>query len=291
MRIASVVATASASCSPTCRPAACGATHAPAHARAASRQLRLDRRAVRPCQPRTRTTFCQPEPGGAAGMPSTRELPRAPARLDPARPARGTAGPRRLSPAALVALPYMLGQRRWRELLGHGALAVPAARCSSACPALAACAGSGLPGVLRHEHIRRFAGDAQHSSPVVVLPAVAGDRLFALERPVMSALRQAWHERRQAPVVFLAPWLSLPPGVLQPGAALPTYIMPRLLPLALLMGHALRSGCAWEQPSCAATGRQPWPACAGGSGLPATGAPVYQEEPSSCSLVLARSAP
>ncbi len=55
-----------------------------------------------------------------------------------------------------------------------------------------------------------------------------------------SALRQAWHERRQAPVVFLALWLLLPLAFFSLSRGkLPTYIMPCLLPLALLMGHAL----------------------------------------------------
>ncbi len=91
----------------------------------------------------------------------------------------------------LVALPYMLWQRRWRELLGYGALAVLAALlvCLPWALAVHAREADYWRFFFWHEHIRRFAGeDAQHSRP--------------------------W-------------WFY------------PTYIMPCLLPLALLMGHAL----------------------------------------------------
>ncbi len=86
-----------------------------------------------------------------------------------------------------------------------------------------------------------FAGeDAQHSRPwwfylpLLVVACLPWSGLLP------SALRQAWHERRQAPVVFLALWLLLPLAFFSLSRGkLPTYIMPCLLPLALLMGHAL----------------------------------------------------
>ena len=143
----------------------------------------------------------------------------------------------------LVALPYMLWQRRWRELLGYGALAVLAALLVCLPWALAVLAGEAdyWRFFFWHEHIRRFAGeDAQHSRPWwFYLPLLAVSCL-PWSGLLPSALRQAWHERRQAPVVFLALWLLLPLAFFSLSRGkLPTYIMPCLLPLALLMGHAL----------------------------------------------------
>lgn len=143
----------------------------------------------------------------------------------------------------LVALPYMLWQRRWRELLGYGALAVLAALlvCLPWALAVHAREADYWRFFFWHEHIRRFAGeDAQHSRPwwfylpLLVVACLPWSGLLP------SALRQAWHERRQAPVVFLALWLLLPLAFFSLSRGkLPTYIMPCLLPLALLMGHAL----------------------------------------------------
>ncbi|MGV2465600.1 UNVERIFIED_CONTAM: 4-amino-4-deoxy-L-arabinose lipid A transferase, partial [Pseudomonas aeruginosa] len=113
----------------------------------------------------------------------------------------------------LVALPYMLWQRRWRELLGYGALAVLVA--------LLVCLPWALVVHAReadywrfffwHEHIRRFAGeDAQHSRPWWFYLPLLAVACLPWSGLLPSALRQAWHERRQAPVVFLALWLLLP---------------------------------------------------------------------------------
>jgi 4-amino-4-deoxy-L-arabinose transferase len=55
-----------------------------------------------------------------------------------------------------------------------------------------------------------------------------------------ATLCKAWKEKRQPAIVFLALWLLLPLGFFSlSNGKLPTYIMPCLLPLALLMGHAL----------------------------------------------------
>ena len=67
----------------------------------------------------------------------------------------------------LVALPYMLWQRRWRELLGYGALAVLAALlvCLPWALAVHAREADYWRFFFWHEHIRRFAGeDAQQSA-------------------------------------------------------------------------------------------------------------------------------
>jgi 4-amino-4-deoxy-L-arabinose transferase len=55
-----------------------------------------------------------------------------------------------------------------------------------------------------------------------------------------SALKQAWQARRQASTAFLLLWLVLPLAFFSlSNGKLPSYILPCLLPLALLMGNAL----------------------------------------------------
>ncbi|MFJ7796137.1 lipid IV(A) 4-amino-4-deoxy-L-arabinosyltransferase [Pseudomonas sp. NPDC096950] len=145
----------------------------------------------------------------------------------------------------LIALPYMLWQRRLGELLRYGpiALVVTAVVC--------------LPWVLAihhqepdfwrfffwNEHIRRFAADdAQHARPWwFYLPLlVASSMPWAALLP--STFIQAWKNKRQPAMGFLLLWLLLPLAFFSLSSGkLPTYIMPCLLPLALLMGHAVVS--------------------------------------------------
>jgi len=144
----------------------------------------------------------------------------------------------------LIALPYMIWQRRFGELLRYGPLAVLVATLIS------------LPWGLAvhfreadfwrfffwHEHIRRFAAgeDAQHARPWwFYLPL-----LFAATLPwaalLPSTLMRTWREKREPKIAFLALWFLLPLAFFSLSSGkLPTYIMPCLLPLALLMGHTL----------------------------------------------------
>ncbi len=194
----------------------------------------------------------------------------------------------------LVALPYMLWQRRWRELLGYGALAVLAALLvCSALGARRACAGSGLLAVLllarTHPPLRRRRRPAL--SPVVVLPAVAGGLLPALERP--AAKRAAPGLARAAPSAGGLPgaMAAVAAGVLQPepGQAADLH---HALPAAAGTAHGPRPGAA------AAPGNS---AALRGNGLLNLGLallalaalaylqlrkPVYQEEPFELFLVL-----
>jgi 4-amino-4-deoxy-L-arabinose transferase len=144
---------------------------------------------------------------------------------------------------ALIALPYMLWQRRMGELLRYGPLAVFVA------------VVVGLPWALAihhqepdfwrfffwNEHIRRFAADdAQHTRPWwFYLPLLVVSTLpWAALLP--TTFVQAWQQKRQPAIGFLLLWLLLPLGFFSLSSGkLPTYIMPCLLPLALLMGHAL----------------------------------------------------
>ena len=143
----------------------------------------------------------------------------------------------------LIAAPYMLWQRRSGELLRYGPLAVGVA--------VLVC----LPWVLAihrqepdfwrvffwNEHIRRFSADnAQHVRPWwFFLPIIAVSCLPWMGL-LPKTLHQAWQQKRQHAIAFLALWLLLPLGLFSlSNGKLPTYIMPCLLPLALLMGHTL----------------------------------------------------
>ncbi|KAE9650975.1 lipid IV(A) 4-amino-4-deoxy-L-arabinosyltransferase [Pseudomonas sp. PB105] len=143
----------------------------------------------------------------------------------------------------LIAVPYMLWQRRLGELLRYGPLAVGVA--VLVCLPWVLAIHSQEPDFWRfffwNEHIRRFSADnAQHVRPWwFFLPIIAVSCLpWAGLLP--STLRQAWQQIRQPAIGFLALWLLLPLGFFSlSNGKLPTYIMPCLLPLALLMGHTL----------------------------------------------------
>ncbi|NUT87392.1 lipid IV(A) 4-amino-4-deoxy-L-arabinosyltransferase [Pseudomonas corrugata] len=143
----------------------------------------------------------------------------------------------------LIALPWMAWQRRWRELLVFGPLAIAVAIVVSLPWALAVHIEE--PDYWRfffwHEHIRRFAGDdAQHDAPWwFYLPLLVA---FSLPWVALlpAALRQAWQARRHANIAFLLLWLLMPLLFFSLSKGkLPSYILPCLLPLALLLGHAL----------------------------------------------------
>ncbi|MGE8336807.1 lipid IV(A) 4-amino-4-deoxy-L-arabinosyltransferase [Pseudomonas laurylsulfatiphila] len=151
----------------------------------------------------------------------------------------------------LVALPWVIWQKRWRELLVYGPVAVVVAIAVSLPWALAVHAQE--PDYWRfffwHEHIRRFAGDdAQHNAPWwYYLPL-----LVAFSMPWVAllppALKQAWQTRRQSDIGFLLLWLWMPLIFFSLSKGkLPAYILPCLLPLALLLGHALADRLKLEQ--------------------------------------------
>jgi 4-amino-4-deoxy-L-arabinose transferase len=151
----------------------------------------------------------------------------------------------------LVDLPWMIWQKRWRELLVYGPVAVVVAIAVSLPWALAVHAQE--PDYWRfffwHEHIRRFAGDdAQHDAPWwYYLPL-----LVAFSTPWVAllppALRQAWQSRRQSNIAFLLLWLWMPLFFFSLSKGkLPAYILPCMLPLALLLGHALADRLKLEQ--------------------------------------------
>ncbi|MDY7580414.1 lipid IV(A) 4-amino-4-deoxy-L-arabinosyltransferase [Pseudomonas sp. CCI3.1] len=143
----------------------------------------------------------------------------------------------------LIALPYMVWQKRFLELVKYGLVAMLVAALVS------------LPWILAvhaqepdywnfffwHEHIRRFAGeDAQHGRPwwfYLPLMVVASLPWVAL---LPATFKDAWQNKPHASVVFLLMWLLLPLALFSLSKGkLPTYIMPCMLPLALLLGHAM----------------------------------------------------
>ncbi len=143
----------------------------------------------------------------------------------------------------LIALPYMIWQRRLGELLRYGPLAMLVA--AVICLPWALAVHAQEPDYWRfffwHEHIRRFAADnAQHARPLwFFLPIIVVSCLpWAALLP--ATLINTWREKRQPAMVFLALWFLLPLAFFSLSKGkLPTYIMPCLLPLALLMGHTL----------------------------------------------------
>ncbi|MCU1727462.1 lipid IV(A) 4-amino-4-deoxy-L-arabinosyltransferase [Pseudomonas sp. 7P_10.2_Bac1] len=143
----------------------------------------------------------------------------------------------------LIALPYMIWQKRFLELVKYGLVAMLVAAIVSLPWVLAVHAQE--PDYWRfffwHEHIRRFAGeDAQHGRPWwFYLPLIVVSSLpWAALLP--ATLKDAWGQKRQVSVIFVLMWLLLPLGLFSLSKGkLPTYIMPCMLPLALLLGHAL----------------------------------------------------
>ncbi len=143
----------------------------------------------------------------------------------------------------LIAVPYMLWQRRLGELLRYGPLAVVVA--ALACVPWALAIHLQEPDFWRfffwNEHIRRFsADDAQHVRPWWFFLPIMAVACLPWAGLLPNTLHKAWIEKRQPAITFLALWLLLPLGLFSLSKGkLPTYIMPCLLPLALLMGHSL----------------------------------------------------
>ena len=143
----------------------------------------------------------------------------------------------------LIAVPYMLWQRRLGELLRYGPLAMLV--CLLVCLPWALAIHLQEPDFWRfffwNEHIRRFSADnAQHVRPWWFFLPIIAVACLPWAGLLPNTLRKTWQEKRQPAIAFLALWLLLPLGFFSlSNGKLPTYIMPCLLPLALLMGHTL----------------------------------------------------
>ena len=143
----------------------------------------------------------------------------------------------------LIAVPYALWQRRIKEVLSYGPLAILVA--VAICLPWALAIHHQEPDFWQfffwNEHIRRFsAADAQHTQPwwfyLPILLAASLPWAALLPNTLIDACKQ----RREPVTGFLLLWLLLPLAIFSLSKGkLPTYIMPCLLPLALLMGHAV----------------------------------------------------
>ncbi|NVZ54040.1 lipid IV(A) 4-amino-4-deoxy-L-arabinosyltransferase [Pseudomonas sp. B6002] len=143
----------------------------------------------------------------------------------------------------LIAVPYMLWQRRLGELVRYGSLAILVA--VVVCLPWVWAIHLQEPDYWRfffwHEHIRRFSADnAQHARPWWFFLPIMVVSCLPWSALLPTTALKTWKEKAQPKMVFLALWLLLPLGFFSlSNGKLPTYIMPCLLPLALLMGHAL----------------------------------------------------
>lgn len=142
----------------------------------------------------------------------------------------------------LAMLPVAVRERRYKEFLLYGPLAVLA--CAAVCLPWGLAIAAREPDFWNYffweEHIRRFgAGETQHESPFwYYLPVlIAGCVPWLGLLP--GALRHGWKNRASNPeLFFLLSWLGMPFLFFSAASGkLPTYILPCMAPLALLLAR------------------------------------------------------
>jgi 4-amino-4-deoxy-L-arabinose transferase len=148
-----------------------------------------------------------------------------------------------LALSVIAVAPYMLWQKRFKELFVYGWVIVAAAALISAPWAIAVALKE--PDYWHYffwvEHVQRFAAaDAQHKSPFWFFVPILIAGVLPWLGLLPSALAQGWRQRRERPeLMYLLYWAAMPFFFFSIAKGkLPTYILPCFAPLALLMAHA-----------------------------------------------------
>jgi 4-amino-4-deoxy-L-arabinose transferase len=194
----------------------------------------------------------------------------------------------------LIAVPYMIWQRRVLELLRYGCIAVLVAVVVALPWALTINAQEAdfWRYFFWDEHIRRFAGsNAQHAQawwyylPLLVISSLP----WAAVLP--STVKEGWQKRATPAHIFLWLWLLLPLAFFSIAKGkLPSYIMPCMLPLGLLIGHTLM-GAVRQRRTGGLRCNGAFNVALGAAGLLAVAVlqvkqPIYIDEPGHLALIV-----